>query len=129
MIPHEVLARMAGTLRGEIGPAVDDPFAKTQAFMASVVLTKLAGQLRTAEADAQVAADERRTLVAELRRHLGPTTPAGLTDAVDGLDRHGDDSAWSRLVEAIYATGADELLAVVRPALRARLDRALAYSA
>ena len=37
---------MATTLRQEIGPAVDEPFAKTQAFMASVILTKLAGQLR-----------------------------------------------------------------------------------
>jgi hypothetical protein len=129
MIPHEVLARMAGTLRGEIGPAVEDPFAKTQAFMASVVLTKLAGQLRTAAADARAADDERRIVVAELRRQLGPTTPADVTDAVDDLGRHGDDRTWSRLVEAIYAAGADDLLAVVRPALRARLDRALASSA
>ena len=42
---------MAEALRREVGPAVVDPFAKTQAFMAAVILQKLAGQLRTPAVD------------------------------------------------------------------------------
>ena len=32
MRPDDLLARLAATLRGEIGPVVVDPFAKTQSF-------------------------------------------------------------------------------------------------
>ena len=135
MIPPEVLDRMAATLRGEIGPAVDDPFAKTQAFMASVVLAKLAGQLRRAEADARIADDERRAVTVALREQLAATPPAGLAAAVDALEGDGGDRAWSHLVEQLYAARpelgddhADALLGIARAALRARLDRALAYS-
>ncbi|MCU1501088.1 MAG: hypothetical protein JWM12_442 [Ilumatobacteraceae bacterium] len=133
--PHELLAQMASTFRHEIGPAVDEPFAKTQAFMAAVILSKLAGQLQAAEADAQAAGDERRAVVAALRARLGSACPARLGDALTDLGHDGSDAAWSRLVGSLYAErdglGADEfdaLLGVVRSALRARLDRALAYA-
>ena len=46
LAPDELLERIARTLKKEIGPAVEDAYPKTQAFMAAVVLQKLAGQLR-----------------------------------------------------------------------------------
>ena len=134
-VTHELLKRMADTLRNEIGPAVTEPFAKTQAFMASVILTKLAAQLETAEADAAIEADELRAVREELQRMLGPDARDELVVAVDGLDGLGGDAAWNRLVRALYAGRADlgagrfdELLGIVRTTLRARLDRALVYA-
>jgi hypothetical protein len=135
--PHELLGRMAGTLRGEIGPAVGESFAKTQAFMAAVILTKLAGQLAAAEADARAAADDHRAVVATFSGVLDGVGdgPADLTDAARAFAEDSSDASWNRLVRAVYA-GRDELgaqrfdalLGCIRGALRARLDRALAYA-
>ena len=129
----EVLRRMATTLREQIGPAVEEPFARTQAFMAAVILTKLAGQLAAAESDARAADRERDALVTELATRL-PAPPAALGAALHELRDDGSDPAWNRLVLAVYA-GRDDLgdrfddvLATVRIALRARLDRALVYA-
>jgi hypothetical protein len=129
----EVLRRMATTMREQIAPAVDEPFARTQAFMAAVVLSKLAGQLATAESDARRADRERDVLVSELAARL-PSAPGELGAALDELRDDGSDPAWNRLVLAIYAgrdaldDRFDEVLATVRVALRSRLDRALAYA-
>jgi hypothetical protein len=38
MEPEQLLERLATTLRRQIGPAVAEPYPRTQAFMASVVL-------------------------------------------------------------------------------------------
>jgi hypothetical protein len=128
--PPELLRRMAATLRTTIGPAVEDPLAKTQAFMAAVVLGKLAGQLEAAEADAQAADAEWVALVAALDGRL----PAGPNEALDALRTDGSDVAWSGLVTALYGSRAelgddfDPVLRTVRAALRKRLDRALVYA-
>jgi hypothetical protein len=66
----ELLERVARTLREQVGPAVEEPFAKTQAFMAAVILDKLAGQLRHRDADEQAADAGRHALVATLREVL-----------------------------------------------------------
>jgi hypothetical protein len=128
--PPDVLRRMAVTLRTSVGPAVEEPFAKTQAFMAAVVLTKLAGQLAAAEADAGAADAERAALIADLDGRL-PAAPQG---ALDALRADGSDRAWGALVVALYGAreelggSFDGVLRSVRAALRARLDRALVYS-
>ena len=129
----EVLRRMATTMREQIAPAVDEPFARTQAFMAAVVLAKLAGQLAAAESDARADDSARDALVTALATRL-PSPSAELGAALDQLRDDGSDAAWNRLVLAIYAgRGAlgdrfDEVLAAVRVALRSRLDRAMAYA-
>ncbi|MEO5901834.1 MAG: hypothetical protein ABIR68_17130 [Ilumatobacteraceae bacterium] len=134
--PDELLDRIAATLREQIGPNVGEPFAKTQAFMAAVILDKLAGQLRHAAADSAVADEQRRELVETLRSDDARGSAAALSEAIDALGEDGRDANWSRLVEALY-TGREELgaerfertIAQVRTALRTRLDRQLAYSA
>jgi hypothetical protein len=129
----ELLRRLATTMRERIAPAVDEPFARTQAFMAAVVLAKLAGQLAAAEPDARAADREREALVTELATRL-PSPPSELDAALRDLRDDGSDPAWNRVVLAIYAgrdalgDRFDEVLATVRLALRARLDRALAYA-
>jgi hypothetical protein len=120
---------MATTLRERIGPAVDDPFARTQAFMAAVVLEKVAGQLAVSAADAVVADAERLALVESLHGRC-----VALDPTLDALCADGSDRAWSGLVAAVHgvrdelAADFDEVLGEVRRALRARLDRALVYS-
>jgi len=125
--PEELLERIAGTLRHDIGPAVEEPFARTQAFMTSVILEKLARQLRLADAHAQADRDDRAKLVRDLEQQ--PALPPRVRAAL----RAGSDL--SELVAALYAErdelGAetfDTLLARVRETLRARLDRQLEYA-
>jgi hypothetical protein len=141
------LARLSGVLRHQIGPAVTEPFPRTQAFMAAVVLDKLARQLATED---QRAVADRRDLEA-LRADLDRADlPSPVADAVAALapsppgeapppgEAVGDPAgeALGRLVEALYATRAElggdrfaQLLARVRVTLRARLDRQLEYAA
>jgi hypothetical protein len=127
---------MSGTFRRDIGPAVGDPFAKTQAFMASVILEKLARQLGSAEARADADRADALELVADLRRRLASSSiPGGLEAALDRVER-GEPSELGGLVQALYAArsqlgeaGFDELLARTRRTLRAQLDRQLEYAA
>ena len=137
MTPEELLERMAGTLRHEVGPAVAEPFAKTQAFMASVILEKLARQLRLAGAHARADGEDRAALVDDLEERLGNPAPPRVRAALAAVrDGGGDDAAaLSGLVEALYAEreglGAERfeaLLARVRRTLRARLDRQLEFA-
>lgn len=148
MAPEELLARLAVTLRREIGPAVAEPFPKTQTFMASVILEKLSAQLRLAEAHARAEQSDLAALVADLSVALspdgphgtdGPETPAppaAVQEAVARLRDGGGAHALSQLVAALYqeraSLGADRfdaLLGRVRQTLRARIDRQLEYAA
>jgi hypothetical protein len=129
--PDELLEAVAASLRHDVGPAVADPFAKTQAFMAAVILQKLAGQLRADPVDEDA---ERRDLVADLRALISEPTRS-VAAALDGLAADGRAVAWRGIVSALYADR-DELgparfdaaLARARAALRVRLDRALAVA-
>jgi hypothetical protein len=136
VVPDELLDAVAASLRQRIGPAVGEPFARTQAFMAAVILEKLAGQLRAASASP---VDDRLAVVADLRSALGATAPPRLGVALGDLEAvagEGDDRpAWRALIEALYAErealgseSFDRLLGPVRQALRARLDRTLVYA-
>lgn len=132
--PGPLLARMAGTLRHDIAPAVGDEFARTQAFMASVILAKLAGQLDGAAADA-AAADAEHVAVATAVRAAVGRPGERLAAAIDALEGDGATARWNDLLTALYAGRAalgpgqfDAALAVVRGTLRARLDRTLRYA-
>ena len=133
--PDELLERIAATLRSQIGPSVGDSFAKTQAFMASIILTKLAAQLRAESGGGSTAREERVALVAALRGALVGREPPALAAALQTLSADGSDRAWSAVVAALYAErealGAalfGDLLATVRADLRRRLDRSLVYA-
>ena len=129
--PADLLARLAQTMRRDIAPAVGDEYARTQAFMASVILGKLAVELGTAAADAAVEEAEHDVVAADVRAAL-PDAPSAVAEAIEALAGDGATARWNELVAALYEARSqlapadfDAALAAVRPALRARLDRAL----
>lgn len=135
MAPDELLGRLSSTLRHEIGPAVGETYPRTQAFMASVVLEKLSGQLRRAEAHRAADAADFAALADDLAAAVGEADPPALRDAVAALAATPGPGAASALVQALYAgrdqLGADrfdQLLGRVRTTSRARLDRQLEYA-
>jgi hypothetical protein len=129
------MERVAATLRNVVAPATGEAHPKTQAFMAAVVLTKLAAQMRQAESDERDAQDDHRALVAELETVLGPDTPPALTTACAQFRHERGDPAWNDVVRELYASRAsigaevfEAALGAMRRALRRRLDRALVYA-
>ena len=136
LAPAALLERIARTLKTDIGPAVEAAYPKTQAFMAAVVLQKLAGQLRLADDHAAAGRRDLQELAAELAGELDTTTPPSLRAAVQALDRNRDTASVSRLIEALYATRSElgeerftSLIGRVRARLRARIDREMVYAA
>ncbi len=138
MKPDELLERMAGTFRHRIGPEVGDTFARTQAFMASVILEKLSAQLRLAEAHHAAERAERTVLKVDLDALLAngelPVAVLRAVAALAGPDEAGP--ALRQLVECLYAEraalGEDRfgvLLGRVRTTLRARVDRQMEFAA
>jgi hypothetical protein len=132
----ELLAHIADALRTSIGPAVAEPFAKTQAFMAAVILEKLAAELRSTADAATAAADNARSVIETLAADDIPAAAANVRCALDELRADASDARWSELVHALYRDrsmlgeeGFGRALAHVRIALRARLDRMLVYAA
>lgn len=123
MRPDELLERIAGTLRTEIGPAVNGEYPRTQAFMAAVVIERIARGLR---ADDAVTQHELSDLSADLA-HLGALDVGAVRDAARSAT---DDAGLVALIHAIY-DACDELgthrfdgaLQRVRATLRARIDR------
>jgi hypothetical protein len=133
--PEDVLERIAATLREQVGPSVGDSFARTQAFMASVILMKLAAQLRSEAEGGTIAHEERVALVGAMRHPLVGREHPALDVALQSLTVDGSDRAWSAVVAALHAereqlgdTLFDELLRTLRAGLRRRLDRALLYA-
>ena len=103
--PEEVLERIAKTLKKDIGPAVGDAYPKTQAFMASVVLQKIAGQIRLADAHAAADTRDLQQLFSELGRVNGvDNMPLSLQTAVKTLGKNLDTAGVSAVIRALYAT-------------------------
>lgn len=134
MEPDEVLGRISATLREQVGPEIADPFARTQAYMAAVVLEKLAGQISRSGADAAADEADRRALGDDLVAMIGSDAPAPVTAAIAALP--GSGTAVAELVAALYSERAhlgperfDALLGRVRRTMRAGLERRLQYSA
>ena len=132
--PALLLGRVAATLRAEIAPAVGDDVARTQAFMASVILAKLSGELGAADADAQVAAVAHGRAAREVRATAGEVPPP-LAAALDALELDASTARWNEMVAQVYACRTalgeqrfERVLGVVRGALRERLDRVLRYA-
>ena len=137
LAPDELLERIARTLKKDIGPAVEAAYPKTQAFMASVVLQKLAGQLRLADEHAATSQDDLKELAEELDQLTGSQdTPPSLQAAVKTLRQALDTTSVSHLIETLYATRSElgeerfeSLMGRVRVRLRARVDREMVYAA
>ncbi len=135
--PDELLERLARTLKKEIGPAVGDAYPKTQAFMAAVVLQKLASQLRLADEHAAASQRDLQALAKELDPlTVSQDTPPALRAAVHTVRQDLDTASVSGLIETLYATRSElgeerfaGLIGRVRTRLRARIDREMVYAA
>ncbi|MEX2481305.1 MAG: hypothetical protein WD928_10630 [Gammaproteobacteria bacterium] len=133
----DLLERIAATLRHEISPVVGEPYARTQAFMASVVLGKLAAELRLGANQGHDANRELDELFLDLESHAAvDPLPDTLLAALSEATRERSDAGLAHLVEALYgarsALGEDrfaKLLGRIRQTLRARLARELTYAA
>ena len=132
--PSELLARLASTLRHEIGPAVGSEYERTQAFMASVILERVGRQLALGPGHARAAHDEVVALVPQLRAALGAGPPA-VTAPLAALAAEPSVAGLGPLIEALYqwaatdpeagVMGRDQALDVIRPVLRCDIDRQL----
>jgi len=136
MSPDELLRRIAQTLKQEIGPAVLEAYPKTQAFMASVVLEKLARQLELAPAHAAAERSEVTALEGDLNAFFANDAPTGVAAAIAGLADAPNSIGLNAVVEALYAArgelGTDrfeQALGRVRQTLRAGVDRQMVYAA
>jgi hypothetical protein len=134
--PDELLTRIAATLRSTVGPEVGDEVAKTQAFMAAVVLEKLAGQVRTAEDRRRADRADGARLETQLAAVMGASPPATVRAATSQPGWAETNAGLAAAIAALYverdALGPERFeaaLARLRRALRARLDRELEYSA
>ena len=136
MSPDELLRRIAQTLKQEIGPAVLEAYPKTQAFMASVVLEKLARQLELAPAHRAAERAEVAALVNDLNAFSANGAPAGVAAAIAGLASEPNSIGLNAVVEALYAARGElgterfeQALGRVRQTLRAGVDRQMVYAA
>ncbi|CAB4700593.1 MAG: hypothetical protein F2934_04715 [Actinobacteria bacterium] len=134
--PAELLARMSVTMKTAIAPNTTGT-AKPQAYMAAVVLEKLAKQLELAPAHAAQQASDAESLIADLTRLTASLSlPDGTTAAVSGVSAACNAVSICTLVQALYADrtllGDDlfaALLSRVRVALRADINRRMEFSA
>ncbi|MCB1748514.1 MAG: hypothetical protein H6977_08365 [Gammaproteobacteria bacterium] len=137
MDPVDLLERIAATLRHDVGPAVGADYPRTQAYMASVVLGKLAGELRAQPAHSRAATAEADALYADLQAAArAGELPRAVVGAVEAAARERSDAHLGRLIEQLYAhrdalgvVRFAALLGRIRQALKARLARELEYSA
>ena len=133
MYPPELfLDGIAQALRTEIGPAIDDAYVRTQAFMAAVIIERLSHQVRV----------DRGADVADLRAAFEDV--AALVDAADGAAAvvsavaagrtEPTRAALSELARACYAEQRqlgdrfEPIRDRLRLAMRSLLDRELAYA-
>lgn len=123
----ELLARLAETLRADIGPAVEDEYTRTQAFMAAVILERVGRQVDLAPAHASAEAEDLARLIDDLREPLR-SAPDDVVAAVATVETTGRLDVLTEVIEALYRWGMDEPAAVamldrVRSVLRRDIDR------
>jgi hypothetical protein len=132
----ELLARMSVTMKSTIAPNTTGT-AKPQAYMAAVVLEKIAKQLELAPAHAAQQATDATALVADLGSLAdGKGLPPGTSAALAAVRADSGPENLCSLVRSLYGDRAvlgQELfvamLGRVRVALRADINRRMEYSA
>jgi hypothetical protein len=132
----ELLARMSVTMKSTIAPSTTGT-AKPQAYMAAVVLEKIAKQLELAPAHAAQRAADAAALVADLDSlTTGSSLPSGTREALSAVSADCGAENLCAVVRALYADRSalgEELFASmlgrVRVALRADIDRRMEFSA
>lgn len=125
--PSELLNRISSTLRNEVGPAVEGEYTRTQTYMASVILSKLAKQVALGPTHAEA----ERSDIGELHQQLAKVLKDAPTEVAAEAERAavaGTVPALSPLIETVYQWGLDNqgaemALALIRKTLRKDIDR------
>ena len=132
----ELLARLSQTLKKQIGPAVEGEYPKTQAFMAAVVLQKLAGQLGSEKLHNQLHVQELTELAGKLKE-LGDSMSvnADLMNAIELFSSNRSEATLCDLVRCLYKNSSVlgeesfmKLLSPIRVHLRCSIDRRMEYA-
>lgn len=132
---HELLGRLAEGLRHEIAPAVDDEYLRTQAYMAAVILERLAREAALGERYRAAEAADLADLASGLDEIVdvdeaspSQAAPEEVRAALTTLQ--GDPCVMSLgpLVAALYRWGPDRptaaaALDAIRSVLRRDIDR------
>lgn len=131
--PTEMLNRLSTTLRHEVGPSVENEYARTQAFMASVILSKVAKEVALGPGHAEAEQADVQQLHQDLADPLA-AAPAEVTLAAQEAAAAGTIAALAPLIGAIYRWGledpnAEAALAMVRITLRRDIDRRMEIAA
>ena len=134
--PDELLNRIATSLKREIGPAINEAYPKTQAFLAAVVLEKLAEQLKCEQEHKQKEYTEIATLSRDLKEVEKEDWPLELRHAITRVSKELNLISINFLITTLYEKRSafeeevfNTLLNRVRKFLRSRIDRAMEYSA
>src|SRR5689334_3992479 len=132
MTTAELLERIARTLRDDVAPSVDGEYPKTQAFMAAVVLQKIAREVELGDAHRAADAEDAARLAADLRASTDARLPRSLVDGIAAYSAAPNDITLSQLLTTIWSARGeldgdrfDALLARIRMTLRAQIDRRL----
>ena len=125
--PSEILQRLSHAMRHEIGPEVGDEYARTQAFMVSVILDRVSREVALAPSHGQDELEEVRSLATELADVLGDA-PSPVASALADVSESPSMATLGPLIESLYEWGGDEpatvsALSMIRPVLRSDIDR------
>ncbi|MCY3584073.1 MAG: hypothetical protein OXF61_15820 [Acidimicrobiaceae bacterium] len=121
---HELLGRLAEQVRSEIAPAVDGEYRRTQAYMAAVILERLAREAVLGERHATAEADD----MAQLLTELDGIELEALSEELAALRANARVAALGDVVEALYRVDPERpetaaALAAIRRVLRRDIDR------
>ena len=121
---RELLERLAERMRREIAPAVDGEYRRTQAYMAAVILERLAREAALGERHATAESDD----VAQLLTELEGIELEALSEEIAALRADPSVTALGDVVEALYRDDPERpenvaALAAIRRVLRRDIDR------
>lgn len=124
---EDLLLRLSQTLRTEIAPEVGDEYARTQAFMASVIAERLSRQVTVGAQHAAAEAEDLGALITELAPKL-TDAPEAVRATFTRVGEERTIDSLAPLIEALYAWGPNDAavvtaLQLIRPRLRADIDR------
>lgn len=130
-----IIDRLSATLKREIAPAIEDEYAKTQAYMASVVVAKLGRQLSLDAEHRHATTVDMQALLVDLKQSEEIVANVRLASALDAFEQSPGTATLCALIESLYAARADigpqafaNLLGRVRQTLRSDLDRRMEYA-
>lgn len=138
MTPDELLERVGAALRTQVAPATSGAIPNSQAFKAASILDKLSRQLRLEPAHRGEDELDRGHLSERLAGLLaaahGRAVPSAVGAAVSSLAGGDYRRALCSIVGSLYACRAElgelfePMLAAVRTALRAEIDRRMEFA-